>query len=179
MTLRREVCGAQDILPRFHAMAAINASGCHTLASSGIIGPSGVFTGDRCLPLHSEVRGCPRMALEADVKHALPVQLVVTVPARQSESTMALRLQLAPRALRTLADCSTPVRQKLQCELGALAAGLPLDGPLMPDQDGSVVLDSGFRVRYELDLGRGLLRLTHVAAPSSSLPWPDVPPVDP
>lgn len=119
------------------------------------------------------------MGLEADVKYALQVQLVVIATARQCETTMALRLQLAPRALRTLAGCSTPVREKLQCELGALAAGLPLDGPLVSDQGGLVVLDSGFRVRYQLDLGRGLLRLTHVAAPSLPRPWPDVPPIDP
>ncbi|AEI64186.1 hypothetical protein LILAB_11375 [Corallococcus macrosporus] len=129
-----------------------------------------------CLALHSEVRGCPRMALEADVKHALLVRLVVIATARQSEATMALRLQLAPRALRTLAGCPTPVREKLQCELGALAAGLPLDGPLRSDQGGLVVLDSGFRVRYQLDLGRGLLRLTHVAAPALPQLWPEVPP---
>ncbi|WP_426755615.1 hypothetical protein [Myxococcus sp. Y35] len=49
----------------------------------------------------------------------------------------------------------------------------------MSDQGGLVVLDSGFRVRYQLDLGRGLLRLTHVAAPVAPHPWPDVPPADP
>ncbi|WIG93648.1 hypothetical protein KGD87_24080 [Myxococcus sp. SDU36] len=119
------------------------------------------------------------MGLEADAKHALRVQLVVTAMARQSETTMALRLQLAPRALRTLAGCPTPVREQLQCELGALVAGLPLDGPLRSDQGGVVVLDSGFRVRYRLDLGRSLLRLTHVAAPALPRPWPDGPPADP
>ncbi|MFP2932584.1 hypothetical protein ACLESO_47045 [Pyxidicoccus sp. 3LG] len=78
---------------------------------------------------------------------------------------MALRLQLAPRAVRTLCGCPPPVREQLQCELGALAAGLPLDGPLVLGRAGLVVLDSGFRVRYHLDAGHGLLRLTHVQAP--------------
>lgn len=80
---------------------------------------------------------------------------------------MALRLQLAPRALRTLCGCSSSLRERLQCELGALAAGLPLEGRLDPGRAGLVVLDSGFRVRYRLELGHGLLRLTHVQAPSS------------
>ncbi len=153
--------------------------GAASSRGSGELGPCGGTTACRCLALHREVRGCPRMALEADAGHALPVRLVVMPPRRQSEKTMALRLQLAPRALRTLAGCSTPVREKLQCELGALAAGLPLDGPLMQDHGGLVVLDSGFRVRYLLDLGRGLLRLTHLAAPVAPHPWPDRSPADP
>ncbi|MCP3139969.1 hypothetical protein [Pyxidicoccus xibeiensis] len=80
---------------------------------------------------------------------------------------MALRLQLAPRALRTLSGCPSSMREQVQCELGALAAGLPLDGPLVLGQSGLVVLDSGFRVRYHLDPGHGLLRLTHVQAPQA------------
>jgi hypothetical protein len=78
---------------------------------------------------------------------------------------MALRLQLAPRALRTLCGCPSSVRERLQCELGALVAGLPLDGPLVSERAGLVVLDSGFRVRYRLEPGHGLLRLTHMQAP--------------
>ncbi len=80
---------------------------------------------------------------------------------------MALRLQLAPRALRTLCGCSSAMRVRVQYELGALAAGLPLDGPLGPGSAGLVVLDSGFRVRYRLEPDHGLLRLTHVQAPQS------------
>jgi hypothetical protein len=78
---------------------------------------------------------------------------------------MALRLQLAPRALRTLAGCPAAVRERLQYELGALAAGLPLEGPPGPERAGLVVLASGFRVRYWLELGHGLVRLTHLLAP--------------
>jgi hypothetical protein len=78
---------------------------------------------------------------------------------------MALRLQLAPRALRTLCGCPSSMRERLQSELGALVAGLPLDGPLVPGGTGLVVLDSGFRVRYRLELAHRLLLLTHVAAP--------------
>lgn len=81
---------------------------------------------------------------------------------------MALRLQLAPRAVRTLCGCSAAVREQVQYELGALIAGLPLDGPLGPGQAGLVVLDCGFRVRYLLERDHGLLRLTHVQAPSAS-----------
>ncbi|WP_223757853.1 hypothetical protein [Myxococcus sp. RHSTA-1-4] len=80
---------------------------------------------------------------------------------------MALRLQLAPRALRTLCGCSSAVRVQVQYELGALAAGLPLEGPLVPERAGLVVLDSGFRVRYRLEPDHGLLRLTHVEAPQA------------
>ncbi len=78
---------------------------------------------------------------------------------------MALRLQLAPRALRTLAGGPAAPREQLQYELGALAAGLPLEGPLVPGQAGLVVLSSGFRVRYWLEVGHGLVRLTHLLAP--------------
>jgi hypothetical protein len=78
---------------------------------------------------------------------------------------MALRLQLAPRALRTLCGCPTPVREQLQSELGALVAGLPLEGPLAPGRAGLVVLGSGFRVRYRLELDHRLLRLTHMQPP--------------
>jgi hypothetical protein len=78
---------------------------------------------------------------------------------------MALRFQLAPRALRTLAGCPTAVREQLQYELGALAAGLPLEGPPGPERAELVVLASGFRVRYWLELRHGLLRLTHLLAP--------------
>jgi hypothetical protein len=78
---------------------------------------------------------------------------------------MALRLQLAPRALRTLCGCPSSVRERLQSELGALAAGLPLDAPLVSGCAGLVVLDSGFRVRYRLEQGHGLLRLTHMQPP--------------
>ncbi|WP_338863059.1 hypothetical protein [Myxococcus stipitatus] len=81
---------------------------------------------------------------------------------------MALRLQLAPPALRTLARCPNPVRQRLQGELAALAAGLPLEGPLAPEQVGLVVLGSGFRVHYLLEEEHRLLRLTDVMAPVSS-----------
>jgi|GEM_PF-5596334 len=49
----------------------------------------------------------------------------------------------------------------------------------MQDQGGLVVLDSGFRVRYLLDPGRGLLRLTHLAAPVAPHSWPDRSPADP
>ena len=78
---------------------------------------------------------------------------------------MALRLQLEPRALRTLCGCPSAVREQLQSELGALAAGLPLDGPLVTGRAGLVVLDSGFRVRYHLELSHRLLRLTHMQPP--------------
>ena len=88
-------------------------------------------------------------------------------PELDSLEGMALRLQLAPRALRTLCGCSSAMRERLQCELGALAAGLPLGAPLDPEHAGLVVLDSGFRVRYRLELGHGLLRLTHVQPPYS------------
>jgi hypothetical protein len=84
---------------------------------------------------------------------------------------MALRLQLAPRALRTLTGCPASVRERLQYELGALAAGLPLEGPPGPERAELVVLASGFRVRYWLELHHGLLRLTHVLAPDPGL-WP-------
>ncbi|MCP3104758.1 hypothetical protein LZ198_38425 [Myxococcus sp. K15C18031901] len=80
---------------------------------------------------------------------------------------MALRLQLSPPALRTLDDCPAPVRQQLQAELAALAAGLRLDGPLAPEQAGLVVLTSGFQVRYRLEQEHGLLRLTDVMAPAA------------
>jgi hypothetical protein len=83
--------------------------------------------------------------------------------------TMALRLQLMPEALCTLCECSAPVRQQLQGELAALAAGLPLEGPLSPGQAGLVVLGSGFRVHYLLEQEHRLLRLTEVTAPTS--PW--------
>jgi len=81
---------------------------------------------------------------------------------------MALRLQLAPPALRTLDECPAPVRQQLQGELAALAAGLPLEGPLLPEEVGLVVLGSGFRVHYLLEQEHRLLRLTDVMAPASS-----------
>jgi alkanesulfonate monooxygenase SsuD/methylene tetrahydromethanopterin reductase-like flavin-dependent oxidoreductase (luciferase family) len=79
---------------------------------------------------------------------------------------MALRLQLAPQALRILSGCPSTVRERLQAELGALAAGLPLDGPPVPGGAGLVVLDSGFRVRYRLERSHRLLLLTHMQAPS-------------
>ncbi len=78
---------------------------------------------------------------------------------------MALRLQLAPQALRILSGCPSAIRQRLQSELGALAAGLPLDGPPVPEGAGMVVLDSGFRVRYRLERRHRLLLLTHMQAP--------------
>lgn len=81
--------------------------------------------------------------------------------------TMALRLQLSPPALRTLDRCPAPVRQKLQGELAELAAGLPLEGPLLPEEVGLVVLGSGFRVHYLLEQEHRLLRLTDVMAPTS------------
>ncbi|NTX02661.1 hypothetical protein HUA74_06760 [Myxococcus sp. CA051A] len=80
---------------------------------------------------------------------------------------MALRLQLSPPALRTLDRCPAPVRQKLQGELAELAAGLPLEGPLLPEEVGLVVLGSGFRVHYLLEQEHRLLRLTDVMAPTS------------
>lgn len=81
---------------------------------------------------------------------------------------MALRLQLAPRALRTLTGCPSALREQLQYELGALTAGLPLEGPPVHGKAGLVVLSSGFRVRYWLERGHGLVRLTHLLAPEVS-----------
>ncbi|MCY1018915.1 hypothetical protein [Pyxidicoccus sp. MSG2] len=78
---------------------------------------------------------------------------------------MAFRLQLEPRALRTLRGCPSAVRERLQSELGALVAGLPLEGPPVTVRAGLVVLDSGFRVHYHLESGHGLVRLTHMQPP--------------
>lgn len=57
------------------------------------------------------------------------------------------------------------MRERLQSELGALVAGLPLEGPPVPGRAGLVVLDSGFRVRYRLELDHRLLLLTHMQPP--------------
>ena len=79
---------------------------------------------------------------------------------------MALRLHLAPQAVHTLSCCSAPVRERVQCELGALVAAQPV-GP-RASAVGTVVLHSGFHVRYRLDALHGLLHLLDLWAPKDS-----------
>lgn len=76
---------------------------------------------------------------------------------------MALRLHLAPQAVQTLSCCSAPVRERVQCELGALVAAQPVEG--LASAAGTAVLHSGFHVRYQLDALHGLLHLLDLWAP--------------
>ncbi len=82
---------------------------------------------------------------------------------------MALRLHLAPNALRALSECPAAVRETLQYELGAHFAAPLLHpaGCVPPGTSGTVVLHSGFHVRYRLELEHGLLHLLELLAPST------------
>ncbi len=79
---------------------------------------------------------------------------------------MALRLHLAPQAVKTLSCCSAPVRERVQCELGALVAAQPVGGHA--SAAGTAVLHSGFHVRYQLDALHGLLHLLDLWAPRNA-----------
>ncbi|XXF77679.1 hypothetical protein P2318_32210 [Myxococcaceae bacterium GXIMD 01537] len=83
---------------------------------------------------------------------------------------MALRLQLAPRAVNALTHCPASVRERVQHELGALAAVPParLARPPSSGVAETVVLGSGFCVHYEMDPAHGLLCLLDVMAPPPS-----------
>lgn len=80
---------------------------------------------------------------------------------------MALRLHLAPQAVHTLTCCSAPVRERVQCELGALLAAQPGEG--RAGAADTVVLHSGFHVRYQLDAPHGLLHLLDLWAPKEGV----------
>ncbi|NOJ98903.1 hypothetical protein HMI51_39085 [Corallococcus coralloides] len=73
---------------------------------------------------------------------------------------MAYRCQLEPPVVRTLTACTPAVRERLQAELGALASRMP--GLPVPSagREGATVLACGFQVRYRVEPGAGLLRLT-------------------
>jgi hypothetical protein len=79
--------------------------------------------------------------------------------------TMALRLHLSSQAVHTLSQCSAAVRERLQCELGALTMVQPGERRAPA---GTLVLHSGFHVRYQLDAHRGLLHLLDVWAPEDA-----------
>jgi hypothetical protein len=79
---------------------------------------------------------------------------------------MALRLQLAPQAVHTLSRCPAPVRERVQCELGALVAAQPVGRRGSAAE--TVVLHSGFHVRYQLDAHHGLLNLLDLWAPKDA-----------
>lgn len=81
-------------------------------------------------------------------------------------ATMALRLQLAPQAVHALTCCPAPVRERVQCELGALAAAEPAERRASTAR--TVVLHSGFHVRYHLDAPHGLLHLLDLWAPKDA-----------
>jgi len=80
---------------------------------------------------------------------------------------MALRLHLAPQAVDTLSCCPAPVRERLQCELGALLAAQPGEG--RSGAADTVVLHSGFHVRYQLEARQGLLHLLDLWAPNAGV----------
>lgn len=83
---------------------------------------------------------------------------------------MALRLHLAPQAVDTLSHCASPVRERLQHELGALSAmpERPPEARPAPGEAETVVLHAGFRARYWLDSTRGLLNLLDLKAPAEA-----------
>ncbi|RYZ41240.1 MAG: hypothetical protein EOO71_12800 [Myxococcaceae bacterium] len=73
---------------------------------------------------------------------------------------MAYRFRLDPQVVRTLSACPTGVREQLQEELGALASLMPGTPVPLPGREGAALLPCGFQVRYRLEPGEGLLRLT-------------------
>lgn len=81
---------------------------------------------------------------------------------------MALRLHLAPQAVHTLSHCPASVREQVQHELGALVAAPPRDAVerRATGAGGTVLLLSGYRVHYQLDLTQGLLSLLDLRAPA-------------
>ncbi|RKH14225.1 hypothetical protein D7Y13_27825 [Corallococcus praedator] len=75
-------------------------------------------------------------------------------------AAMAYRFQLEPQVVRALCACPTEVREQLQEELGALASLMPGTPVPLPAREGAALLTCGFQVRYRLEPGEGLLRLT-------------------
>jgi hypothetical protein len=88
-------------------------------------------------------------------------------------TTMALRLQLAPEAVRVLSGCQPALRERLLHELGAIFTGSLLDAGCQgpgADTSGACALPSGFHVRYALDGKQGLLHLLELQCPEEASP---------
>ncbi|GMU05204.1 MULTISPECIES: hypothetical protein [Corallococcus] len=73
---------------------------------------------------------------------------------------MAYRCQLEPPVVRTLTACPPAVRERVQGELGALVSRMPSLPVTASGREGVAVLACGFQVRYRMEPGTGLLRLT-------------------
>ena len=79
---------------------------------------------------------------------------------RTLAAVMAYRFQLEPQVVHTLSACPQGVREQLQEELGALASLMPGVPVPLPGREGAALLACGFQVRYRVEPGEGLLRLT-------------------
>jgi ParB-like chromosome segregation protein Spo0J len=98
--------------------------------------------------------------------------------------TMALRLQLSPRAARALSLCPPPLREQLERELAQLLCGRSSALHEPGHADGPLLLGAaGLRLRYRLDRAAGRLHLLELGGPwlaaDEALPAPACVPQQP
>jgi hypothetical protein len=79
--------------------------------------------------------------------------------------TMALRLQLSPRAARALSLCPPPLRERLERELAQLLCGRSSALHEAGGADEPLLLGAGLRLRYRLDRAGGRLHLLELGGP--------------